>query len=325
MVSNKSASASFRWLGGGVIAILAYASPWNGAFAQPIPEWVCAEEDGCEPAPNSTPAPASMAPDQTRLREIQRQRRVDWATDEATEYARRGQWTNAISAFEEALDRDPDNEDIIRQLALARSARARALATAAAPVVAAPVRVAAPVVNTDASVVDTRGVPQVGADLLARVPQLAQSPAAESIRKGYQAMLTRDWPVALAWWQDALLRDPSNDAIVRSVELAQWMVEHAGPNMSADAAFAPALDAVSRGDDARAAALLRQLMAERPQFAGQAGVLLAALRVAPGALDPVTEFMTDPMYSIALEHLALGDTYAANVIFDRIAEAHARR
>lgn len=35
-----------------------------------------------------------------------------------------------------------------------------------------------------------------------------------------------DWPVALAWWQDALNRDPTNVPLRRGVELAQWMVEY---------------------------------------------------------------------------------------------------
>ncbi len=76
----------------------------------------------------------------------------------------------------------------------------------------------------DTSVVDAR-VPRDGAWLTAQVPELAGSPAADRISKGFQAVVNHDWPVALAWWQEALQRDPGNAALKRSVELAQWMVD----------------------------------------------------------------------------------------------------
>lgn len=81
------------------------------------------------------------------------------------------------------------------------------------------------VVHTDPSVVDGRG-PLAGADMVAKIPALAASPAADRITKGFTAMSKHDWPVALAWWQDALSRDPKNAPLRRSVELAQWMVDY---------------------------------------------------------------------------------------------------
>jgi hypothetical protein len=83
----------------------------------------------------------------------------------------------------------------------------------------------AAVVNTDPSVVDGRG-PLTSAEMVAKVPALAASPAADRIAKGFAAMSTHDWPVALAWWRDALSRDPNNAPLRRSVELAQWMVDY---------------------------------------------------------------------------------------------------
>ena len=62
--------------------------------------------------------------------------------------------------------------------------------------------------------------------MVATIPALAASPAADRIAKGFTAMSKHDWPVALAWWQDALSRDPRNAPLRRSVELAKWMVDY---------------------------------------------------------------------------------------------------
>jgi tetratricopeptide (TPR) repeat protein len=78
--------------------------------------------------------------------------------------------------------------------------------------------------HTDTAVVDARVVQQ-GAELIAQVPELAQSPAADRIRKGYQGVINHDWPVALVWWKEALQRDPNNKTLQESVKLAQWMVD----------------------------------------------------------------------------------------------------
>lgn len=104
--------------------------------------------------------------------------------------------------------------------------------------------------NTDPMVVDARVSPY-GADLLSQVPELERSPASDRIRKGFQAIMKvpRDWPVALAWWQEALQRDPSNIALMRSVDLAQWMVESKKRATDRQSATSyPSIDAFMRGD-----------------------------------------------------------------------------
>lgn len=115
--------------------------------------------------------------------------------------------------------------------------------------------------NLDPMVVDARVAP-MGAVLLAQVPELARSPAADRIRKGFQALMTlpRDWPVALAWWQEALQRDPNNAALIRSVDLAQWMVDsrkRAASRQSTSTSY-PVIDALMRGDATEVTKLIEQ-------------------------------------------------------------------
>ena len=77
---------------------------------------------------------------------------------------------------------------------------------------------------TDASVVDARA-PAEGAYYSNQVPELRNSPQVNQINAGFSAILSHDWPAALGWWQQALLQDPNNGALKRSVDLAQWMVD----------------------------------------------------------------------------------------------------
>jgi hypothetical protein len=115
--------------------------------------------------------------------------------------------------------------------------------------------------NTDPMVVDARVAP-MGANLLAQVPMLERSPAADRIRKGFQTLMTvpRDWPVVLAWWQEALQHDPNNAALIRSVDLAQWMVDskkRAASRQSTSTSY-PVIDALMRGDATEVTPLIEQ-------------------------------------------------------------------
>jgi tetratricopeptide (TPR) repeat protein len=278
---------------------------------------------------NSTSPPTSgstqpSAEETRRQAELKRQRDIEWSSEEAADYAKRGDWNNAIRSFEEALDRDPDNEGLAKDLARARGEKARAAALAAAPAV-----------NMDSSVVDTRGVPKDAAWLIARVPQLAHSPAAEPIRKGFQALLTRDWKVALAWWQTALQSDPHNDALIRSIDLAQWMVDRPARvrGGAAPKPMLPAIDAATKGDMPRATRLLKQLAATDPAEIQRKELLLMTLRDRAPKMTTATnpdrqleDFFLDPMFGSGLARLANGETQAAERIFDRIdANQKARR
>lgn len=222
----------------------------------------------------SGPSPELIKQQQDR----QRLKAKAWSSDEALDYFDRKDWDNAIRSFEEALDRDPDDPDLNNWLKRAKAEKVKARM----PILASPSR-AAP--DNDSKVVDTRGVPQAGADLLAQVPELQNSPAADRIRKGHQALLNRDWPLALAWWQDALNRDPNNGALKRSVGLAKWMVDRQrevrpGPVMLFGAANAAAADS----NFARALELLQQVKTANPAMTGPADRLIAQIHKRIAAL-----------------------------------------
>lgn len=80
-----------------------------------------------------------------------------------------------------------------------------------------------PAPDTNASVVDARDVPS---GLPKGVQNAidgayANSPPGVSarVRRGFQAVMERDWKVAKAWFQDALNRDPANPDLKRLVAL----------------------------------------------------------------------------------------------------------
>jgi len=81
-----------------------------------------------------------------------------WSTDEALDYVERGDWDNAIRSFEEALDKDPDDEDLQQLLESAKAEKARG---------------------------QIRPALKADADPLARVPELQNSPEAVRIRRGH--------------------------------------------------------------------------------------------------------------------------------------------
>ena len=126
----------------------------------------------------SAPVPAGGTADTAdRDRENARSTQRAWYLQEGIDYFDRGDWDNAIASFEDALQRRPNDEEIQSWIARSRTAKA---ASSRRGLAIAP--------SGDASVVDTRGVVKVGADMLARVPELAKSPEAERVRKGYQAV-----------------------------------------------------------------------------------------------------------------------------------------
>jgi tetratricopeptide (TPR) repeat protein len=180
--------------------------------------------------------------------------------------------------------------------------------------------------HTDTTVVDARG-PRDGAYLVDQVPELKASPAADRIAKGFQALILRQWPVALAWWQEALQRDPGNAALKRSVALAQWMVDRrnavaAGPVTPIGAAFYSA----SRGDVGKAISQFELAKKDNPAIAPQAERMVFALRqrqardAANAAywnqqLEEATRLVVDGLREVGMNRLSIGDEQGAQTAF----------
>lgn len=298
----------------------------------------------------------------------------------------KGDWTTAISLFQQALQNSPDDPVIRKNLANAQTnlanqqARERAEKEAmerqrqnkvaadnmqqsiqnfaqtlnAAPVsggldfdlrdapnspskagsgsldftasVAAPSR---PSVSGDPKVVDAR-VPRDGAHLTDQVPELKNSPAADRISKGFQAVIKHDWLAALAWWQDALNRDPNNAALKRSVELAQWMVDKRKARAAGPATpLGAAIHSASRKDYAGAMRQFELVKKETPAIASQVDDMINALRqrqakeandakVAAywsGEIKKQTQRLVDDLIETGMNRLSVGDEKGAQDAF----------
>lgn len=85
------------------------------------------------------------------------------------------------------------------------------------------------VANTDAQVVDAcnvpAGLPKSVEDAIASAYSGSPSDVSDRVRKGFEAVTTRDWKLAKAWFEDALNHDPTNAGLKSFVELAEYTDE----------------------------------------------------------------------------------------------------
>jgi hypothetical protein len=83
---------------------------------------------------------------------------------------------------------------------------------------------------TDSSVVDAcnvpSGLPSAIDKAIAAVYGVAPPGVSDRVRKGFQAVMGRDWKVAKAWFMDALNHDPGNASLKRLVELSDYTETH---------------------------------------------------------------------------------------------------
>ncbi len=97
--------------------------------------------------------------------------------------------------------------------------------------------------HTDTSVVDANvpsGLPKALDNAIAKAYSSAPPGVSDRVRKGFQAVMLRDWKVAKAWFQDALNRDPNNAGLKRLVALAGSPQQHGMPRVEVDARNEPA-------------------------------------------------------------------------------------
>lgn len=92
---------------------------------------------------------------------------------------------------------------------------------------------AARVPSKDSNVVDAghvpSGLPKAVDQAIATAYAAAPPGVSDRVRKGFQAVMDRDWKVAKAWFQDALNRDPGNVDLMRLVALVDQKPEGSKP------------------------------------------------------------------------------------------------
>jgi tetratricopeptide (TPR) repeat protein len=93
----------------------------------------------------------------------------------------------------------------------------------------------------DPSVVDARnvpsGLPKAMDEAIAGAYKDAPAGVIDRVRKGFQAVMERDWKVARAWFEDALNRDPNNSGLKRLVALTDSAQPSSPQNTISDKPF----------------------------------------------------------------------------------------
>lgn len=78
----------------------------------------------------------------------------------------------------------------------------------------------------DPMVVDARnvpsGLPKALDNAIATAYSAAPPGVSDRVRKGFQAVMDRDWKVAKAWFEDALTRDPNDAGLKRMIVLTEY-------------------------------------------------------------------------------------------------------
>jgi tetratricopeptide (TPR) repeat protein len=116
---------------------------------------------------------------------------------------------------------------------------------------------------------------------------------ADRVRKGFQAVATRDWKVAIAWFEDALNRDPGNPALQGLLEAARSNAQRPTDPEREDALalYRQAWDAVADGNRAGAIIAFDQAMKKDSQAPAWVDTYVSYLRttIAPQLQLPAAE------------------------------------
>ena len=101
---------------------------------------------------------------------------------------------------------------------------------------------------------------------LPTVAEIENSPAAGEARKAFQAIIGKDWPVAIVWYKQALLKDPNNAALKRSLDLAEYTQARRLEIARLKSPMFDVLDIWSSGDNKTALGMLKQLEEQHPEM-----------------------------------------------------------
>lgn len=152
-------------------------------------------------------------------------------------------------------------------------------------------------VNLDPMVVDARnvpsGLPKSVDNAIDTAYRDAPPGVKDRVRKGFQAVMVRDWAVAKAWFQDALNHDPNNAGLKRLVALTDTPQQ---PNNQQ-----------------------RATVAERNEPAGLGGGAdMKGASAPPNKTKPTTtgdSALSEQMFEDGLQFLIMGDYEHADEMF----------
>ena len=165
---------------------------------------------------------ASIAEDKARQQSAAARKLAEAALEEGNAANARGDERAALAQYRRALATDPDimssgGKQILRNLESdigAGDFMQKTLNGFAQNLTAAPLPSELNFVPGDTRVVDARnvasGLPKGLDGAISTAYAGAPPEVNDMVRKGFQAVMTRDWAVAKAWFQTAQLRDPNN-------------------------------------------------------------------------------------------------------------------
>jgi tetratricopeptide (TPR) repeat protein len=149
--------------------------------------------------------------------------------------------------------------------------------------------------GTPASSVDDHNLPPNPA--LPSVAEIENSPAAGEARKALQAIIAKDWPVAIVWYKQALLKDPKNAALQRSLDLAEYTQARRLEIARLKSPIFDVLDIWSSGDENEALRMLKQIEEQHPEMKSRVA------DVRHGILA-VGQYRQSPAYRVEIEKTA---------------------
>jgi tetratricopeptide (TPR) repeat protein len=231
------------------------SAPASRASAQGDPLAVCLRH--CDDAPSPAPPRGDVGTkaDHSAEQAAARRRDTEWSQEEGQDYLNRKDWDNAIRSFEEALDKDPDNDEIAALLTRARAEKAAGRAAAVAGShpgpVPVPLREALGIVqaaqaHSEALSFNAQGIEslrigdfhtavslfEIGVEKAPKDTVLRQNlavaraenakvPAALSFARGRQAYAGGDWLLAYGLLNDAVSKQPGNAQFQRTLAVAK--------------------------------------------------------------------------------------------------------
>ena len=193
---------------------------------------VCAVHNyGCT---YSSPVQTGPSPEELkRMREEKDYKEAgEDANDKGMECYKKRDWNCAIKYFRQALDYDPDYGDAAYNLKKANQEYTRERDETIRKML---VEESAEKIKISESIVDARNVPsglsKVTDNAINKAYKDAPPGVSERVRKGFQAVVAKDWKVAIAWFQEALKLDPNNKGLQNFIALCGYTFEQEGLNI----------------------------------------------------------------------------------------------